>query len=324
MTNGLLSMFGQEQSPFANWLDPRRNSITQFGAGLVGAGSTRDALRGASQGLAQGAQMDSAYALQKQEEQKAQDQLNSTIQYLQQAHPDLAQAVSNGADIQSVWGEAMRRSGQGAQGPDYRTIGDTLVQIGPDGVMPVYTAPPSAPTPTSTQRDYEYAVNQGFEGDIFDYQRRLAEAGADGGFNANQGQAAGYADRTIQADQILNDPAVIAALTDIQQQARSNVPMVGNFLTSDQRKQAEQAQRNFINAILRRESGAVISDSEFENAAQQYFPQPGDTPAVIEQKKQNRQLAIQGLIRAAGPSYQMPQTMGANGPQIIDAGDYFR
>lgn len=147
MTNGLLSMFGQEQSPFANWLDPRRNAITQFGAGLVGAGSTRDALRGASQGLAQGAQMDSVYALQKQEEQKAQDQLNSTIQYLQQAHPDLAAAVSNGADIQSVWGEAMRRDGQGAQGPDYRTVGDTLLEIGADGVRPVYTAPQAPAVP---------------------------------------------------------------------------------------------------------------------------------------------------------------------------------
>jgi len=36
----------------------------------------------------------------------------------------------------------------------------------------------------------------------------------------------------------------------------------------------EQAKKNFVNAVLRLESGAVISPSEFTNADKQYFPQP--------------------------------------------------
>jgi hypothetical protein len=62
----------------------------------------------------------------------------------------------------------------------------------------------------------------------------------------------------------------------------------------------DQAKRDFINAILRRESGAVISEEEFANAEQQYFPQPGDGPEVIAQKRANRENAIRGIEVSAG------------------------
>jgi hypothetical protein len=64
----------------------------------------------------------------------------------------------------------------------------------------------------------------------------------------------------------------------------------------------EQAQRNFVNAVLRQESGAVISPSEFENAQKQYFPQPGDSAKVRDQKRQNRQSAIEGFRVMSGPA----------------------
>jgi hypothetical protein len=75
---------------------------------------------------------------------------------------------------------------------------------------------------------------------------------------------------------------------------------------SDMQQQVEQAQRDFINAVLRRESGAAIADSEFRNAQRQYFPQPGDSPGVRRQKAANRQTAIAGFKAEFGePS--MPQ-----------------
>lgn len=70
---------------------------------------------------------------------------------------------------------------------------------------------------------------------------------------------------------------------------------VGNMMLSTEGQMAEQAMRDFINAVLRRESGAVISPPEFANAAKQYFPQPNDTPEVLAQKKRNREIAIAGL-----------------------------
>lgn len=61
-------------------------------------------------------------------------------------------------------------------------------------------------------------------------------------------------------------------------------------------KQQDQAERNFINAVLRRESGATIKPDEFQSAALQYFPQPGDTPEVLAQKRQNRLTVQQALL----------------------------
>jgi hypothetical protein len=126
-----------------------------------------------------------------------------------------------------------------------------------------------------------------------------------------QANAALYAQRMKDAETILERPDVAAAGSSPQQRLFSNVPMAGNYLVSKEYQQAEQAQRNFINATLRRESGAVISDSEFDNARKQYFPQPGDSPEVLGQKKQNRLTAIQGIENAAGPQYakrqQQPQ-----------------
>lgn len=73
-------------------------------------------------------------------------------------------------------------------------------------------------------------------------------------------------------------------------------------------QQLRQAETDFVNAVLRRESGAVISPSEFAGAARQYLPQPGDSKEVLAQKRENRRLAVQGINRAAQPGY------GASGP----------
>lgn len=64
---------------------------------------------------------------------------------------------------------------------------------------------------------------------------------------------------------------------------------------ADNQKLMEQAQRNFVNALLRRESGAAISQSEFDSANKQYFPQVGDSKDVLAQKERNRQVALAGL-----------------------------
>lgn len=110
-----------------------------------------------------------------------------------------------------------------------------------------------------------------------------------------QASSYGYAQRTQTANDILNqfDTKFAAADTLFQ----GSLP---NLLKSPERQQYEQASRNFVNAVLRRESGAVISPEEFKNASLQYFAQPGDAPATIIQKQQNRQQTIQNLVTAAG------------------------
>lgn len=108
----------------------------------------------------------------------------------------------------------------------------------------------------------------------------------------------------------------------------SRAPIVGGLINAFQpesRQQLDQAKRDFINATLRRESGAVISDSEFDNAEKQYFPQVGDGAKVIEQKKQNRQLARRSIdmevpeaSRGKGRTEQQAQAVNP-GEAIFDA-----
>lgn len=68
-----------------------------------------------------------------------------------------------------------------------------------------------------------------------------------------------------------------------------------NWTQSANQQSVEQAQRDFVNAVLRRESGAAISPVEFANATRQYFPQAGDAPQVLRQKASNRKTAISGF-----------------------------
>jgi len=128
-------------------------------------------------------------------------------------------------------------------------------------------------------------------------------------FTEGQSNAGLYADRMRSAEAVLSNPKISSAGMDVKQVAKDKIPLIGNFLVSDEYQQSDQAKRNFINATLRRESGAVITPPEFANANRQYFPQPGDSEAVLLQKAQNRQEALDGISRAAGPAYKPVQAV---------------
>lgn len=87
---------------------------------------------------------------------------------------------------------------------------------------------------------------------------------------------------------------------------------------SEKIKSYEQAQRNFINAVLRKESGASISPTEFDSAMKQYFPQDGDSPDLIAQKMENRLLAIEAMKIGSGDYWnkiQIPSVAARQAPQ---------
>lgn len=74
----------------------------------------------------------------------------------------------------------------------------------------------------------------------------------------------------------------------------------GNYLLTPEYQMFMQAKLDFLNAVLRKESGAVIGAEELAKGDQQYFPQPGDSPEVIAQKAENRKTAIKGVREASG------------------------
>lgn len=147
-------------------------------------------------------------------------------------------------------------------------------------------------------------VQQDKQGNIRPVQGFGPKSGASKPLNDTQAKALLFGTRMQEANKVLEglegkySPAAVNAKVSAEGTPLVGgvAGMIGNTFLSGEGQQAEQAQRDFINAVLRRESGAVISDSEFSNAAKQYFPQPSDKPGTLAQKKRNRELAIKGLL----------------------------
>ncbi|HVZ60671.1 MAG TPA: hypothetical protein VG892_07790 [Terriglobales bacterium] len=127
--------------------------------------------------------------------------------------------------------------------------------------------------------------------------------------NPSQPEAAsaGFANRLAESSKIIDQTQT--AGTSLQNRLKSEVPVVGNYLVGPEYQKLDQAERNFVNAQLRRESGAVISEEEFANARRQYFPQPGDSPQVLAQKKAARDMAVRNMQLSAGNVLLPPNVM---------------
>lgn len=134
--------------------------------------------------------------------------------------------------------------------------------------------------------------------------------GGSGGMTEQQSKDALFGSRMQESHKILTD----LEGEGVSKTWASRLPMIGEGYSqvmpsvlggaSSKQQQYAQAQRDFINAVLRKESGAVIADSEFENAQKQYFPQIGDSDEVIAQKARNRELAIKMIVGGAGAQGQ--------------------
>ena len=96
--------------------------------------------------------------------------------------------------------------------------------------------------------------------------------------------------------------------------ARDNVPFIGNALTSENFKRAQQAQRNWVSANLRLESGAAIPPEEMEMEFKKYFPTYGDGDAVIQQKARARKKVEQNMRTQSQGAYESMYGVGKKDP----------
>jgi hypothetical protein len=122
-----------------------------------------------------------------------------------------------------------------------------------------------------------------------------------------------YLKRGDEANKLLETMAGNLTASGGQQGARGaadvflrGLPVVGdsaavNSLVSAPRQQAEQAAREYLAAVLRKDTGAAITSQEFDIYGQTYLPQPGDSPAVLRQKANSRQVALDAIATGLGP-----------------------
>lgn len=129
-----------------------------------------------------------------------------------------------------------------------------------------------------------------------------------------------YAQRGDQANAIVNNLANDIAQMDtatytLNKLAEENT--ISSMYVSEKFKNMRQAERNFLTAILRRESGAQIAPSEFEVGEKLYFPLPQDPVSTLIQKAQARETAI-ASFKANVPNYQERVNQTVSG-SLMDA-----
>lgn len=121
--------------PISKGLARSSNSLIGLGSGLLAGKNFAEGLSLGGQGFMQGAEADSAYVQRMQEQQKLQQQTNATVQWMRnKGFNDLVAGVENGGlDIQTAWGEALKRT------------------------------QPQQADPTSGMRNYQFLISQGMD-----------------------------------------------------------------------------------------------------------------------------------------------------------------
>ena len=180
-------------------------------------------------------------------------------------------------------------------------------------------------TPESVT-EYNIAKADGFKGTFNDFKNQLtpyqkAELGLSGArlnleqqkaafemqngkpLNESQGKAAVFHSQMVGANNELNN-VYANGFNPNKPQAQITTNMAGgmlNFLTPASSQQAKQAQNQWTEAYLRFKTGAGTNAHEIEANRKTYFPDVGDSPAVIQQKARMREQAQNDIAIAAGP-----------------------
>lgn len=150
-------------------------------------------------------------------------------------------------------------------------------------------------------------------------QRRIDPNSEEG--IAQRVEAAG---RIAREQMRVNPPATVAAARAFATRASNAMPRIAslqppsNFeyevgIASPFKAGQSEAFRlwrtnalQFIYPILRKETGAAISDKEFRDAVEMYIPEPGDGPAVLAAKRLNREEAVRSLETMGNQSGEEP------------------
>lgn len=224
------------------------------------------------------------------EERQTQGRRNATADWLEsQGFGAYAEGVRQGAISAS---DALTFA-RGSQTDPYSTIGKLQADLAAGRI---------------SQQQYDLAV-QGMAP-----QGMTIESTPDGGFRLVQGAGAAdrpftegqskdlvYATRAEGALQALEP--VADTLTSFGQRAAGIDPtgVVRGAVQTPEFQVAQQAGQEFLQAILRKDTGAAITAQEQELYGQTYLPQPGDGPEVLAQKRAARLRAIEAIRNGMTP-----------------------
>jgi hypothetical protein len=155
------------------------------------------------------------------------------------------------------------------------------------------------------QRDFQAGQNQLYRrtADQLAHASPGSPGKAPGAASESERGAAGYLGR-MQAAEALLEQIGPAGDQTLRQAITEAIPSVGDYAQrvtgSDPQNMTVQAQRDWVRAKLRKESGAVIGEQEMADEIRTYFPRAGDSDALKAQKRQSRLQAQEQMRSSAG------------------------
>lgn len=214
-------------NPFSQWVDPRRNALMGFSAGML-SGDPGAAMRYAMQGSG----IDRETAMQAQQQAQAEQERNATLEWVKQNAPQFANLPPAMA-----FEAAMKQLNQ-AQGGDERFFGNIVPMQGADGKtilgqvsnegrwQPLQGADGMSPAPTTKQIDTgtEIITQDIYGNELFrtpkqNFQEAYENAaGTTAGKATMEGQigapaAISSAENSLaQIDAVINDPNLDLAI----------------------------------------------------------------------------------------------------------------
>lgn len=138
-----------------------------------------------------------------------------------------------------------------------------------------------------------------------------AGAGMDRPPTEGQLAGAGFLQRMVGAQAVFDELEGKGVLTiPVAKTLAVDTKAEGYILNPDEQRLA-QAQRDWVRAKLRKESGAVIAEEEMAAEIKTYFPQPGEDDATIAQKREARLRAERQMAIGAGSAASMAGELSA-------------
>lgn len=177
-----------------------------------------------------------------------------------------------------------------APGDRYKVAGSTMFDIGAEG-GPKAVGQGQMQETTVFGADGKPVMVQGAPGAGFKFTEGQSKD------NVFATRAAG-ALAALEGPSDPNDPAsppLASALTSLGENVAERVPLVGNFMLGDTYQTARTSGDEFLQAILRKDTGAAITVPEQKLYGVTYLPQPGDGPRRLAYKKEARMRAVEAI-----------------------------
>lgn len=259
--------------------------------------------------------------------------VSTIVGRVRQMNPQIWQALadpSTPADVRNDMRQSIGLGGSpGLSGETWVRQGDQEILMGRSGGRMVpYIGPDGQPVRRSVSADDEYGryaqeeVAAGREPlSRIDYAQakkgegvvmrtpdgtELRVGGKGTKFTEGQSKDNVYATRAEGALKVLEP--VSGALVSRRDVVLDAVPLgIGREAQGDDYQVAQQAGQEFLQAILRKDTGAAITSQEQDLYGKTFLPQPGDGEAVLATKQASRQRAIEAIKAGMSPAQIIAQ-----------------